>query len=174
MSDILKVQQSFARKAKAIAEHRFGDLYHLLTREEWLAQALKHVLSNKGAKTPGIDGISKKDLETQTQQTNFIAQLQTDLKSGNYQPMPVRRAWVPKPGKDEKRGLGIPTLRDRVVQEMLRMLMEPIWESDFLPCSNGFRPQRRTMDCIRTFYSNVHTRTKYFWAIEGDIRKCFD
>lgn len=174
MSDILKVQRSFARKATAHREHRFEDLYHLLTREEWLKQALKHVLGNKGANTPGIDGISKKDLKTETQQNDFIRALHADLKTGNYKPMPVRRAWIPKPGKEEKRGLGIPSLRDRVVQEMLRMLMEPIWESDFLDCSNGFRPQRRTMDCIALFYARVHTVNKYFWAIEGDIRKCFD
>lgn len=174
MSDILKVQRSFARKATAQTEHRFDDLYHLLTRIEWLVQALNHVLANKGAKTPGIDGISKKDLETETQRTSFILELQADLKTANYKPMPVRRAWIPKPGKSEKRGLGIPTVRDRVVQEMLRMLMEPIWESDFLDCSNGFRPRRRTMDCIATFYAHVHTTNKSFWAIEGDIRKCFD
>lgn len=174
MSDILKVQRSFARKAKALADHRFGDLYHLLTREEWLNQALKHVLTNKGANTPGIDGISKADLKTPKQQSEFIACLQADLKTGSYQPMPVRRAWIPKPGKSERRGLGIPTIRDRVVQEMLRMLMEPIWESDFINCSNGFRPKRRTMDCIREFYSRVTLSDKYFWTIEGDIRKCFD
>jgi len=171
---ILKTQQSFARKATAQPEHRFKDLYHLICREEWLRQALEHVLSNKGAKTPGVDGISKKDLETEAAQTAFVLALQHDLKSETYHPDPVRRQWIPKPGKKEQRGLGIPTLRDRVVQELLRMLMEPIWESDFLDCSNGFRPGRRTMDCISVFYSRVQTNNRYFWAIEGDIRKCFD
>jgi len=171
---ILKTQQSFARKAKAQPEHRFTDLYHLICREEWLRQALMHVLSNKGAKTPGVDGISKKDLETEAAQTDFVLALQHDLKTRTYQPYPVQRQWIPKPGKTEKRGLGIPTVRDRVVQELLRMLMEPIWESDFLDCSNGFRPGRRTMDCISVFYSHVTTNNRFFWAIEGDIRQCFD
>jgi len=174
MSDILKTQQSFARKAKAKPEHHFEDLYHLICRWDWIAMALGHVLSNDGSRTPGVDGISRKDLKTVEQQTAFIAGLQNDLKAGAYQPMPVRRKWIPKPGKTEKRGLGIPTLRDRVVQELLRMLMEPIWESDFLDCSHGFRPGRRTMDCIYYCYCRIQTQNKYFWIIEGDIRKCFD
>jgi group II intron reverse transcriptase/maturase len=174
MSDILKTQRSFARKAITHPEHRFGDLYHLICRKDWIEAALMHVLSNKGARTAGVDGISKKDLQTEEQRAAFIAELQADLKAGTFQPMPVERIWVPKPGKAEKRGLGIPIIRDRVVQELLRMLMEPIWESDFLDCSHGFRPGRRTMDCIYFFYSRVHTQNKYFWAIEGDIRKCFD
>jgi retron-type reverse transcriptase len=174
MSDILKTQRSFARKAQAIPEHRFENLYHLICREDWMEAALKHVLSNKGARTPGIDGITKEHLETEDERAEFLETLRTDLKSGTYQPMPVYRVWLDKPGKQEKRGLGVPTIRDRVVQELLRMLMEPIWESDFLECSNGFRPGRRTMDCISYFYSRVHTVNKYFWTIEGDIRKCFD
>ncbi len=131
------------------------------------------MLSNTGARTAGVDGIDK-DALMAAERKAFIEDLQRDLKAGTYQPQPVRRAWIDKPGKKEKRGLGIPTLRDRVVQEMLRMLFEPIWESDFLDCSNGFRPGRRTMDCIATFYRRVTTQNKFFWAVEGDIRKCFD
>lgn len=174
MNDILKTQQSFARKAQAQPEHRFEDLYHLICREDWLRMALAHVLSNRGARTAGIDGVSKHDLQTEEAQLAFIGELQATLKSRTYQPQAVKRVWIDKPGKTEKRGLGIPTIRDRVVQELLRMLMEPIWESDFLDCSHGFRPGRRTMDCIYFFYSRVHTVNKYLWAIEGDIRKCFD
>ena len=174
MNDILKTQRSFARKAQAKKMHRFEDLYHLICREDWLRQALQHVLSNQGARTAGIDGISKNNLKTETAQNAFIKALQADLKSGRYQPSPVKRVWIPKSGKDEMRGLGIPTIPDRVVQELLRMLMEPIWESDFLDCSYGFRPERRTMDCIAHFYARVTTQNKFLWAIEGDIRKCFD
>lgn len=178
MSDILKTQRSFALKAQAQPEHRFGDLYHLICRTEWIREALDHVLANTGARTAGVDGVSKKSLTSEEQQAAFIQALQADLKAGTYVPQPVKRVWIPKPGKSEKRGLGIPTIRDRVVQEMLRMLMEPIWESDFLSCSHGFRPGHRTMDCIAEFYRRVtvgHPRAgKFFWAIEGDIRKCFD
>jgi RNA-directed DNA polymerase len=171
---ILKTQRSFARKAQARKEHRFGDLYHLICREDWIRAALEHVLSNVGSRTAGVDGVSKADLKTEAQQLEFVQKLMADLKSGAYQPMPVKRVWIDKTGKPEKRGLGVPTIRDRVVQELLRMLMEPIWESDFLDCSHGFRPGRRTMDCVRVFYNQVQTRNKHFWAIEGDIRKCFD
>ncbi|MBC8252689.1 MAG: group II intron reverse transcriptase/maturase [Ardenticatenia bacterium] len=174
MSDILKTQRSLVRKAITQTEHRFGDLYHLICRKDWIEEALIHVLNNTGARTAGVDGVSRKRLRTENQQEAFVAELQADLRAGIYQPMPVKRIWIPKPGKTEKRGLGIPTIRDRVVQELLRMLMEPVWESDFLNCSHGFRPGRCTMDCISFFYSHVQTSNKYYWAIEGDIRKCFD
>jgi RNA-directed DNA polymerase len=172
--DIRKTQRSFARKAQAEPEHRFQDLWHLVSREDWMWEALNAVLANRGARTPGTDGLSKEDLKTESQKAEFIQCLREQLRSGTYLPTPVRRIWIPKPGKQEKRPLGIPTIKDRVVQELLRMLMEPIWESDFLDCSHGFRPGHRTMDCIRECYSRIQPQTKYYWIIEGDIRKCFD
>jgi len=172
--DIRKTQRSFARKAQAEPGHRFQDLWHLLNREDWIWEALNAVLANQGARTPGTDGMSKEDLKTESQKAGFIESLREQLRSGTYLPTPVRRIWIPKPGKQEKRPLGIPTIKDRVVQELLRMLMEPIWESDFLDRSHGFRPGHRTMDCIRECYSRIQPRTKYYWIIEGDIRKCFD
>lgn len=174
MSDILKTQKSFARKAEAVPEHQFQDLYHLVCRWDWLETALQQVLSNKGARTAGVDGITKEDLKTPQQQRDFLIELQKELKEGTYQPFPVDRIWIPKANKYEMRGLGIPCLRDRVVQEMLRMLMEPIWESDFLDCSCGFRPERRTMDAIWQCRRSMTTQNHYYWVIEGDIRKCFD
>jgi len=171
---ILKTQRSFARKAEAVKDHRFEDLYYLICREDWIRAALEHVLSNRGSRTAGTDGITKDDLRTEAEREAFIKELRDDLQSGNFQAIPVKRTWIDKPGKTEKRPLGIPVIRDRVVQQLLRMLMEPIWESDFLECSSGFRKGRRTMDCIYTFYSRVHTVNKYYIAIEGDIRKCFD
>lgn len=174
MSDIRKTQRSFARKALAKPEHQFQDVYHLICRLDWIIVALNHVLDNTGARTAGVDGISREHLERLEDQTRFVTTLQQELKDGSYRPQPVKRIWIPKPGKSEKRPLGIPTIRDRVVQEVLRMLMEPIWESDFLNCSQGFRPGRRTMDCIRTLYTCCNRHSKYYWIIESDIRKCFD
>jgi RNA-directed DNA polymerase len=173
MNDLRKTQESFARKAQAQPEHRFGDLYHLVCREDWLREALQAVLRNPGSRTAGIDGISRKDLTDEASQTDFIRELQTELKIGTYRPQPVRRRWIPKTN-GQQRPLGIPTLKDRVVQRVLKMLLEPIWESDFLNCSNGFRPGRRTMDCIRVCQSRITTQNKYLWVIEGDIRSCFD
>jgi RNA-directed DNA polymerase len=173
MNDLRKTQESFARKAQTQPSHRFGDLYHLVCRADWLKEALRAVLSNAGSRTAGIDGISRKQLADEAAQTKFIEALQTELKAGLYRPQPVRRRWIPK-ANGKQRPLGIPTLKDRVVQMTLKMLLEPIWESDFLDCSNGFRPGRRTMDCIRVCQSRITTQNKYLWVIEGDITGCFD
>lgn len=173
MDDIRKTQQAYARKAQARPDHRFDDLYHLLYRWDWLEVATQAVLQNTGAKRPGVDGMNKDDLKTPNALDKFIKDLQTDLRAGTYRPQPVRRVWIPKANGD-KRPLGIATLRDRVVQMELKMMMEPIWESDFLNISNGFRPQRRTMDCITWFYRKIQPRLKHFWVIEGDIKGCYD
>ena len=110
MNDILKTQRSFARKALAQETHRFENLYHLICREDWITQALQHVLANQGARTAGVDGITKVNLKTEEAQAVFVDELQADLKSGKYHPQPVKRIWIPKPGKTEKRGLGIPMM----------------------------------------------------------------
>jgi group II intron reverse transcriptase/maturase len=173
MNDLRKTQESFARKAQAQPEHRFGDLYHLVRREDWLWEAFRAVLSNAGSRTAGIDGISRKDLVAESDQAEFLHELQAELKAGSYRPQPVRREWIPK-ANGTLRPLGIPTLKDRVVQKTLKMLLEPIWESDFLDCSHGYRPGHRAMDCIRTCQSRITTQNKYLWVIEGDIKGCFD
>jgi len=173
MNDLRKTQESFARKAQAQPEHRFADLYHLVCQEDWLKEALNAVLRNAGSRTAGIDGVSRKQLADEQVKARLIQELQTELKSGTYRPQPVRRHWIPK-ANGKLRPLGIPTIKDRVVQKVLKMLLEPIWENDFLDCSNGFRPGRRTMDCIRTCQSRITTQNKYLWVIEGDIKGCFD
>jgi group II intron reverse transcriptase/maturase len=173
MDDIRKTQESFARKAQMQPEHRFGDLYHLICREDWIRYALEKVLSNPGSRTAGVDKISRKHLKEDEQKTVFTLTLQAELKDGTYRPQPVKRRWIPK-ANGKQRPLGIPTLKDRVVQMTLKMLLEPIWESDFLDCSNGFRPGRRTMDSISVCRSRITTQNKYLWVVEGDIKGCFD
>ena len=173
MDDIRKTQQSFARKAQAQPEHRFGDLYHLVCREDWLTVALAEVLRNRGSRTAGVDGVNRTQLQEESKRKEFIQALRTELKDKTYRPQPVQRRWIPK-GQGAQRPLGIPTLKDRVVQMALKMLLEPIWESDFLNCSNGFRPGRRTMDCIGVCRGRITTQNKYLWVIEGDIKGCFD
>jgi group II intron reverse transcriptase/maturase len=173
MDDLRKTQQSFARKAQAQPEHRFADLYHLVCRESWLTEALYAVLGNTGSRTAGTDGISRKQLAEPGAKTRLIQELRTELQTGTYRPQPVRRHWIPK-ANGKMRPLGIPTIKDRIVQMVLKMLLEPIWESDFLDCSHGFRPGHRTMDCIRTCTTRITTQNKYLWVIEGDIKGCFD
>src|SRR5215469_15861334 len=181
-ADIIKAQQGLARKAQADKVHRFDDLYHLLCRREWIEEALQHVLDNDGSQTPGVDGMSwkdfndadKSDFENEKFRRQFIDELQSELKTRTFKPMPVRRVEIPKPGTNKTRPLGIPTIKDRTVQTLLKMVLEPIWEADFLYFSNGFRPGRCTMDCIQPLYTLFNRHTQYAWVIEGDIRACFD
>jgi group II intron reverse transcriptase/maturase len=173
MSDIIKTQRSLAKKALYEPEHQFNHLYRLICREDWIQEALAAVLSHQGARTAGIDGVTKKTFSSQEFYLTFIRQLQQELRQGTFQPVPARRAYIPK-ANGKQRPLGISTVKDRVVQMLLKMVLEPIWESDFLNCSNGFRPDRRTMDCIALLDSYINERSKHFWVIEGDIKGAFD
>ena len=173
MSDIIKTQRSLATKAMHQPAHRFDHLYRLLCQREWIATALRGVLANTGARTPGIDGITKSHLSSEEAKSTLTQEIGQELRERSFRPSPVRRIYIPK-SNGTQRPLGISTLKDRVVQMLLKMVLEPIWESDFLNCSNGFRPGRRTMDCIALLDSYINERNKYFWVIEGDIRAAFD
>ncbi len=116
----------------------------------------------------------KSDFENEKFRRQFIDKLQSELKARTFKPMPVRRVEIPKPGTNKMRMLGIPTVKDRTVQTLLKMVLEPIWEADFFYFSNGFRPGRCTMDCIEPLYKLCGTKTGYRWVIEGDVRACFD
>src|SRR5260370_28000271 len=176
-SELIKNQHGLARKAEANRTHRFEDLYHVICKREWSEEALQHVLENDGAGTPGVDGMSwktfndveKSDFENDKFRSQFIDELQAELKTHTFEPSPVRRFEIPKPGTNKKRPLGIPTVKDRTVQMLLKMVLEPIWEADFYYFSNGFRPGRCTMDRIQPLYKLCGTRTGYRWVIEGDI-----
>ena len=148
-------------------------LYRILCQRDWIETALRGVLANKGARSPGIDGVTKEDLHSEHARQALVQEIEQELRTRSFRPSPVRRVSIPK-GNGQTRPLGISTLKDRVVQMLLKMVLEPIWESDFLNCSNGFRPGRRTMDCIALLDSYLNERTKYFWIIEGDIRTAFD
>jgi RNA-directed DNA polymerase len=173
MSDITKAQRSLAIKAEHNKQHRFEHLYRLICREEWIRQALKVVLSKKGSRTAGIDGVTRKHLAAQTAQDALVQEIQQELRDGSFRPQPSKRIYIPK-SSGKKRPIGISILKDRVVQMLLKMVLEPIYESDFLNCSNGFRPGRCTMDCIALLDSYINRRNKYYWVIEGDIRGAYD
>jgi RNA-directed DNA polymerase len=103
---------------------------------------------------------------------NFLAELRQQLKSRSFRPLPVRERMIPKPGSRKRRRLGIPTIADRGVQASLKLVLGPIFEADFAPCSYGFRPNRRAHDA--TAETRFLASKTYEWVLEGDITACFD
>ena len=150
---------------------RLFDLYHLLYDMEWLRTAHVNVSQNAGSETAGCDGINMtyfdKDLE------NNLQRLAEELRKQKFEPQPVRRVYIPK-RNGKLRPLGIPAIRDRIVQEALRMILEPIFEAEFYRHSYGFRPNRNTHDAVGMVIHHASNTAKYFWVIEGDIKSYFD
>jgi RNA-directed DNA polymerase len=166
-----EMQRLLGLKAEQAPNHRFDDLYSLLCHRDWLRLAHAYVAQNAGSKTAGCDGI---DMEyfNRDPEGNLQA-LHEALTAETFAAMPVRRVYIPK-AKGGLRPLGIPSIRDRIVQEALRMALEPIYEADFRQVSFGFRPNRCTMDAIKRIKLYVSEKNKYFWTIEGDISAYFD
>jgi RNA-directed DNA polymerase len=144
-----------------------------LTWSTFVDHAIEHVLQNKGARTPGIDGQTRKLYQSHEARLAWRKSITAQLRSGTFRPDPVRRVYIDKPNKPgQKRPLGIPTLADRVGQELLRSVLEPIFESRFHPHAYGFRPFRSTHHAIERVRSLI--KQGYTWVIEGDIRGFFD
>lgn len=165
-----RTQESLARRSAD--GHTFNRLYDLLRDKRLVRFALNNVLENGGAKTPGIDGVTKDDLKLAEEREEYAHQIWRQLRKKTYRPSPVRRVYIPKPN-GEMRPLGIPTIKDRVVQEMLRLILEPIYESKFYRLSFGFRPFRSTHHAAVELHWLI-ARHNYNYFVEGDIRKCFD
>jgi RNA-directed DNA polymerase len=121
-------------------------LWNLVCDPAVLVVAWRRVRGNRGKRSAGVDGIRPDAIEAP--EAGFITELREDLKARRFTPMPVRERMIPKPGTTKRRRLGIPTARDRVVQAALKLVLEPIFEADFRPCSYGFRPKRRAHDAI--------------------------
>jgi len=130
------MQRKLALWAVQEPERKFKNLYHLLYSRDWLHMAHDHVKRNAGSKTAGLDGINMKDFDENLDRN--IERLMQDLKAQAFEPQPVRRVYIPK-SDGRQRPLGIPAIGDRIVQEALRMVLEPIFEADFSPHSYGFR-----------------------------------
>ncbi len=164
-------QRFLAKTASEHPDHRFTNLYDLLHWDCWMHISAERVLARPGSQTDGVDGTTrdafKKDYERQM--TALIDQ----LKRRTYEPQPVRRVYIPK-HDGKKRPLGIPALRDRIVQEALRAILDPIYESDFQQHSYGFRKGRRTMDAIAVLMPMFNTSLKHYYVIEGDLQSYFD
>jgi RNA-directed DNA polymerase len=144
-SKIRELQIKLYRKAKDEPEFLFYRLYDKVYREDILNHAYELARANAGA--PGVDGESFEAIESRGLE-EWKNGLREELRSKTYQPQPVRRVMIPKPGGGE-RPLGIPTIRDRVVQTAAKLVLEPIWEAELEPNAYGYRPQKSAQDAIR-------------------------
>lgn len=168
MDKVRELQRKLFTAAKCNQSRRFHALYDRIQRSDVLLEAWKRVRANGGA--AGIDGESIAKIEADGVPT-FLESIQLQLREGTYRPRPVRRKYIPKPD-GRQRPLGIPTVRDRVVQQATKLVIEPIFEADFRPCSFGFRPKRsatQAKEAIRVTGGQGHR-----WVVDADIRGFFD
>jgi RNA-directed DNA polymerase len=171
---VRRMQTKLHRWAGEDTSRRFGDLHNLIYDPAFLVHAWERVASNAGARTPGVDKATVAWIETRIGVTVFLGHIRDSVKTGEFQPVPVRQVMIPKGKSGKLRKLGIPTVADRVVQTSLKLVLEPIFEADFLPCSYGFRPNRRTHDAIAEIHHLASGSNKYYWILEADIKACFD
>jgi len=169
---VLEIQTKLHRWANDDPDRRFDDLYNLVTDPGFLMMAWERVAGNKGARSAGVDGQTVGFVRDRIGVDNFLAELREQLTSRSFRPLPVKERMIPKPGSQKRRRLGIPTVADRVVQASLKLVLEPIFEADFAPCSYGFRPNRRAHDAIAE--TRFLASKTYEWVLEGDIAACFD
>jgi RNA-directed DNA polymerase len=164
------LQRVLYRSAKQDPERRFHALFDKVARSDVMWQAWLDVRANKGA--PGVDGVSIDAIERSGERV-FLEELAAELRSGRYRPKALRRVHIPKPGKPgQTRPLGIPTVRDRVVMAAARIVLEPVFEADFLASSFGFRPKRSAHMAIEAI--RVEANRGGNWVLDADIKACFD
>lgn len=172
---ISEMQNKLAIWSTEDKERKFDRLLRLIADKDWLSEAVRITLASSGARTPGVDGVDKRMLEMNLQ--HELATIREELLAGSYSPLPARRVYIPK-ANGKLRPLGIPSLRDRIVQRAMLMAMEPIWESDFHPASYGFRPARSVHHAIRTVKLQLQDSGEQSvagrWVIEGDLASYFD
>ena len=166
-SRVSGMQTKLHRWAAADAGRRFDDLFNFVHDPGTLIMAFERVAGHTGARTAGVDGLTVADVEEAVGVPGFLDDLRTRLKAGTFRPVPVWEHQIPKPGGSGKlRKLGIPTVADRVVQAALKLVLEPIFEADFVPVSYGFRPMRRAHDAI----AEIHRfgTLGYRWMLDAE------
>ncbi len=149
----------------------FKGLLEIMSAEATIITAIHNIKSNHGSETPGVDSKTMRKEYLQRSHSWVIKDIQNAFK--HFEPQKIRRVYIDKPGKAEKRPLGIPAIRDRIVQECMRIVLEPILEAQFFAHSYGFRPMRDAPMALERAKLLVH-HTGYHWIVEGDISKCFD
>lgn len=165
---IRMLQRKLYRKAKDEPEYRFYLLYDKIYRDDMLAHAYKLARGNGGS--PGVDGQDFAQIESEGLQ-EWLNGIRKELQARQYKPQPVRRVLIPKPGGGE-RPLGIPTIRDRVVQTAAKLVLEPIFEADLEACAYGYRPKRSAQDAIRQVHKLICEG--YTEVVDADLSKYFD
>jgi RNA-directed DNA polymerase len=164
------LQRVLYRCAKQDRDRRFHALYDKVARSDVLRRAWGEVRANRGA--AGVDGVTIDDV-VRSGVGDFLDELAVELRAGTYRPRPLRRVHIPKPGRPgQSRPLGIPTVADRVVMAAARIVLEPIFEADFLPVSYGFRPGLSAHHALETVRTTVNRGG--VWALDADIQSCFD
>jgi RNA-directed DNA polymerase len=162
------LQHALYRAAKADPGRRFHALRDKVFRRDVLWRAWVAVRRNNGA--PGIDKTTLAEVE-EYGVARLLDEVAVELKEGHYRPVPTRRVLIPKPGTTEKRPLSIPTVRDRIVQAAVKIVLEPIFEADMLSCSFGFRPRRSAHDALQVLVDESWRGRR--WVVETDIANCF-
>jgi RNA-directed DNA polymerase len=166
--NVQALQRKLYLKAKREPEYRFYALYDKVCRPDILAHAYALVKANAGA--PGVDGVRFEDIETYGEE-RFLAELRQELQEKRYRPEAVLRVMIPKPNGGE-RPLGIPTVKDRVVQAAAKLILEAIFEADFTDNAYGYRPGRSAIDAVRTVHRTL--KAGYVQVVDADLSKYFD
>lgn len=169
-SRVLAMQTKLHQWAISEPGRCFDDLFNLVHDPTFLAVAWSRVRGNKGGRTAGIDGIAPRSIDDAGV---FLDGLRADLKANRFTPTRVKEKTIPKAAGKIRR-LGIPTAADRVVQASLKLVLEPIFEAGFYPCSYGFRPKRRAQDAVAEIHYLATPGRNYDWVFEADIKACFD
>ncbi len=171
-SRVLAMQTKLHRWATADPGRGFDDVFNLVHDPAFLMAAWDRVRGNKGGRTAGVDGIVPRFVPAEDV-IGMLADLRQQVKSGEFTPLPVRQRIISK-GNGKTRSLGIPAMTDRIVQASLKLVLEPIFEADFEPCSYGLRPRRRAQDAVAEIHFYTTGNRSYEWVFEGDIKACFD
>ncbi len=166
---VRELQRTLYRAAKADPGRRFHALYDKVHRRDVLERAWELVRANHGA--AGIDRQTIADVE-EYGIAKLLDELAADLREGRRRPLPARRVFIPKPGRDELRPLSIPAVRDRIVQAAAKTVIEPIFEADMLECSFGFRPRRSQHDALQVLVDEAWSGRR--WIVESDVANCFE